>query len=331
MLLERAKREATRVGKRVLRPWRRRTRPHALILLYHRIAQPVSDPWRLCVSRENFRSHLEVLRRLCDIVPLAEIPRRLAPASARQRTPVAITFDDGYVDNLVDGLPELRRFDAPATVFLATGWIGRGAGFWWDRLASAVFDPSHLPQSVELPMLEGGFRWRRGPHDERTERRSLHRALWERCQLLPEDQREATLAALDAQLGESSRAADARPMQPDEVRQLHASGLVTIGAHTASHRPLPSLSIPEQESEITNSREACLALTGITPTSFAYPYGEVGDEAPRLVQQAGFALACSTVEELVWPGRDRFLLPRVSVNDLDATRFERWLRRNWLC
>ena len=47
---------------------------------------------------------------------------------------VALTFDDGYVDNLVFGKPRLEAADLPATVFLATGYIDRFEPFWWDEL-----------------------------------------------------------------------------------------------------------------------------------------------------------------------------------------------------
>jgi hypothetical protein len=74
----------------------------------------------------------------------------------------------------------------------------------------------------------------------------------------------------------------------------------------------------------------CRDLTGVAPTCFAYPHGEVAEVSPQLVERAGFDLACSTVEELVWPGRNPYLLPRVSVGNLDVMRFERWLRSVWL-
>lgn len=66
-----------------LRSWasrrRRRTRePHGLILLYHRIACAMADPWNLAVSPKNFRGHLEVLRRIGHVAPLTELPERMA-------------------------------------------------------------------------------------------------------------------------------------------------------------------------------------------------------------------------------------------------------------
>lgn len=331
MLVNRLQGEATRVAKWVLRPWRRRTRAHALILLYHRIARPGSDPWKLCVTPENFRGQLRALQRHCEFVPLTAIPGCLAAGRPAGRTPVAITFDDGYVDNLRNALPILRAFDAPATVFLATGWIGNPQGFWWERLASIVLESSRLPAEIDLPIGTRNFTWRRGAQDEQRQRAKLHRDLWQRCQSLPEDQRETTLAHLERLFGVvSMQDSEARPMRPDEVREMHASGLMSIGAHARTHRPLPALSEAEQASEISGSMQDCRDLTGVAPTCFAYPHGEVAEVTPQLVERAGFDLACSTVEELVWPGRNPYLLPRVSVGDLDAKRFERWLRSVWL-
>lgn len=333
MITTRARGEAVRAAKRVLRPWRRRSRAHALILLYHRVARARSDPWNLCVSPGNFCGQLEVLGRHCEIVPLLELPNRLAAGRPTGRTPVAITFDDGYVDNLRNALPALRAAGAPATVFLATDWIGRSDGFWWDRLAAAVLESPRLPAEIHLQIGNAAFDWHAvrlgGP--ARRQRVRLHRELWQFCQSLSGSGRDLALARLDEIFGVVSTGdPDARPMRPDEVRELHGSGLVSIGAHAQSHRPLPGLSESEQVAEICGSRDACRSLTGVAPECFAYPHGEVAPGSPRLVERAGFALACSTAEDLAWPDRDLYQLPRVSVGDSDAGRFESWLTGTWL-
>ena len=75
MITTRARGEALRIAKWVLRPWRRRRRAHALILLYHRVANARSDPWKLCVSPGNFRAQLEVLGRYCRVSALDRTAR----------------------------------------------------------------------------------------------------------------------------------------------------------------------------------------------------------------------------------------------------------------
>lgn len=41
-----------------------------------------------------------------------------------------LTFDDGYADNLTNALPVLKKFGAPATVFVITGDVGKKNVVW---------------------------------------------------------------------------------------------------------------------------------------------------------------------------------------------------------
>ena len=66
---------------------------------------------------------------------------------------VALTFDDGYVDDLVAGKPRLAAADVPATVFLATGYLDRPGAIWSDELAK-LFLLENGPQRFEL-MVRG--------------------------------------------------------------------------------------------------------------------------------------------------------------------------------
>ena len=56
-------------------------------------------------------------------------------AAELPRNALAITFDDGYRDNLTHAAPILARHGLPATIFLATGFIGTAEVPWFDRLA----------------------------------------------------------------------------------------------------------------------------------------------------------------------------------------------------
>src|SRR3954470_15948888 len=107
--------------------WSRR-RPPALILLYHRVATPTRDPQLLSVSPERFAEHLEVVRRCAEPVALAGI---LAQGEGPR---AAITFDDGYADNLHEAAPLLAAAGVPATVFVVSGQVGTTDEFWWDEL-----------------------------------------------------------------------------------------------------------------------------------------------------------------------------------------------------
>src|SRR4051794_20071252 len=113
--------------------WLLERRGAIAILLYHRVTALDSDPQQLAVTPEHFDEHLRVLREICTPVELADVPRMLRARRLPKR-PVAVTFDDGYRDNLHEAKPLLERHGVPATVFVASGYVGSGREFWWDEL-----------------------------------------------------------------------------------------------------------------------------------------------------------------------------------------------------
>lgn len=104
--------------------------PGTLILLYHRVAEvDRRGGYRLAVSAANVRAQLEAL-----LPALRPLRLRDAAAALRAGRPLrgfAVTFDDGYADNL-DVLPILEELEIPATLFVTTGFLGSQEPFAWD-------------------------------------------------------------------------------------------------------------------------------------------------------------------------------------------------------
>ena len=74
--------------------------------MYHRIANPPVDPWGLAVQPDHFEEHLTVLRRSRRPLIMSEFFKRLERRTLPNDA-VAVTFDDGYVDNLREAKPRL--------------------------------------------------------------------------------------------------------------------------------------------------------------------------------------------------------------------------------
>ena len=136
---------AARAGRAIGGVLRRRS-PRGVILLYHRIAGPRYDPLLLDVSEFNFDAQLSLVSRTCVPLPLDEFEslRRGGRLPARA---VAVTFDDGYADNLHAAAPLLARHEIPATMFVTAGMIGSARGFPWDEADAG--SPSHRALTVE--------------------------------------------------------------------------------------------------------------------------------------------------------------------------------------
>ena len=147
-----------------------------LILMYHRIAEEPLDPWRMAVTPTHFEEQLSVLRRTRYPLPLSEFVRRLSddtlPANA-----VALTFDDGYQDNLVAAKPLLAAADIPAAVFVVTGFIDRQEEFWWDELVALLLHNSRNGIEVVIRGQSFHFDFRCKSKSEVTEFGHIKKAI----------------------------------------------------------------------------------------------------------------------------------------------------------
>ena len=113
-------------------------------------------------------------------------------------------------------------------------------------------------------------------------------------------------------------------LTPGMIRELQDDGW-EFGAHTVSHRHLPSASEAEARDEIAASRRAVEGLTGRPCRSFAYPFGRYRPEHVEMVREAGFESAVTTRKAIAPLARvDPLELPRLSMVG-QMNRFEFWL------
>ena len=87
--------------------------------------------YRLGVSEEVFAAQLDLLVQVgLAPVTVAEGLAFLESGAAGRR--VAMSFDDGYADNVTRALPLLAARGARASFYLTAGWIERREPAWWD-------------------------------------------------------------------------------------------------------------------------------------------------------------------------------------------------------
>jgi peptidoglycan/xylan/chitin deacetylase (PgdA/CDA1 family) len=277
---------------------RRPQRPEegqAVILMYHSISAGRPDPWNLCVAPELFAEQAQMLSDRFRVVSLTEL-RRARTTGERLTRAVAITFDDGYRDNLLAAEPILDEHGLPATVFVTTGYVDSDRDFWWDELETFCATTG-----------------------------AASRELWQQLQALTHEERNERLDALWASI-DTPRPTASLPLSQAELKRLAAGGLVAIGAHTVTHPHLSSLPAPAQRHEIEASKAYLSDITGPVQ-DFSYPHGDFSAETRALVQSAGFEAACTTHARPVTRTTNLFELPRIQVGNWDAEVLERELER----
>jgi peptidoglycan/xylan/chitin deacetylase (PgdA/CDA1 family) len=102
----------------------------------------------------------------------------------------------------------------------------------------------------------------------------------------------------------------------DQIRELAASGLVTIGTQGAAHPHMAGMSRRDVTDDLARARRRLAEeLGGKLPELLAWPFGEASAEAQAAAREAGFTAAFGQHSGVVWPRGDHFHLPRFALNE----------------
>ena len=110
----------------LLRPGR--IRPGFRVLLYHAVGTPLLyDTYGMGISPRLFERHIKTLVTHPYLTPVSFAAAELTPPPTTPPAQVAVTFDDGYKDNLQVAAPILLRYGIPFTVFVTSSYIQSGS------------------------------------------------------------------------------------------------------------------------------------------------------------------------------------------------------------
>ena len=312
---------ATVLGVPVFCRWLNRKR--VLILMYHGLVDDDRPTEWTQLAVTEFETQMRHLADHYSPVSLAEAVEYLQGRIDLPSNPAVVTFDDGYRSSYALGGPVLRKYRIPATVFITTALVGHGDDpsrpLWFDKvyrlapyLQTGEFDLSHLGLSRYIISR---------PKD----RLPVVEAICAQLKSVDPQRRQETLDRL-------AEAFDIRTM--DDSRYEGATWgevagalpLVTPGAHTVNHEILSHLTPEEAGDEISESRRIIEEETGTAVHFFAYPNGrreDFTDDTKRLVAQAGFRAAVTTIGGLNQPGDDIYELKRVGIGSYSSFK---WFR-----
>jgi peptidoglycan/xylan/chitin deacetylase (PgdA/CDA1 family) len=267
-----------------------------------------------------FREQLRAMARRFAVVPLD----REEAASAGRRPTLALTFDDGYRDNATLVADLLTEVGLPATFFVVTSFLDGTDYPWWERL-SAIF--AH--EAVASVEVDGRIRDLRSAGGREEARQDAVR-LCLAADLARRDQLMAALEESAGPAGDEAVAATraATPMMTwADATALRDAGFA-IGSHTDRHPILSREDPAAVTAELAHSKQRLEAELGSAVTTFAYPNGTAGDfddTAVRLVREAGYRHAVTTVPGLNVGGTDPLRLRRLMLEpQLGSARAARW-------
>jgi peptidoglycan/xylan/chitin deacetylase (PgdA/CDA1 family) len=257
-----------------------------------------------------------------DIVSLDEACARMAAtdgnggerAAPQQDRPFAcFTLDDGYRDNRDYAYPIFKSYGAPFTVYVASDFADGRGELWWLTLEDVVRAADCL--TVEIEGRPRTFQCR-----DEVERTKAFDAVYWWLRTKPDaDVREFVRQLAEAHGIDPLARCRELVMNWDELRELAADPLVSVGAHTVSHAAVARLPADEARQEISDSIARLEGELGRPCRHFSFPYGDSSSVSPRdieITRELGLQSAVTTGKGFVASGaaRDMQCLSRVSLN-----------------
>lgn len=282
------------------------------IFIFHRVLDNPDPLFPGEPDCARFDQIASILSALFNVIPLAEAVDRLKNNDLPSRA-ACITFDDGYRDNYTNALPILRKYNLPATVFIATDYI-QGETMWNDVVIESIRSYSGRVALSDVDVIAESCA-------SVKQKRDLIQKIIPQIKYMPQAKRSEMVKAIADQCAYQPKQL---MMCEKEVLALRDGG-VSIGAHTCSHPILMCADNQDAKLELSKSKEVLEALLKDKVSLFAYPNGKPGEDYSardvELVKKLGFKAAVSTTNKVATCSDSIYELPRFTPWDTQRAKF----------
>ena len=297
-------------------------RKQIVILMIHGVMDdrdnPIWKPLRPQLARTKLEEYLRVLSRRYRFVSLINAVEMLQGRKPIQPYSLVLTFDDGYRNNLTHALPILRRYSAPATFFVPTGFLDNPRPFWFDRLDYALQQAQVNGREVRIGKLtfclensnKKALResYKRLRHAAKEQQISDLEFLQQMEQLAVQFEEESGRALSDIQENDDWSAILTR----DQLG-VQSNGYVTFGSHTVDHIRLGLVDSAIARDQLIRSKKDIEHHTSRPCLSLCYPNGSFTDETIAIARKCGYLCGVTTREGTNTAGDDVMRLRRINV------------------
>ena len=272
------------------------TPPSVTILNYHRIAESTEelaatrfDSETYSCTAADLREQIRAIRKFADIISMDDLARLVRERRRPGRHAVALTFDDGYIDNYSLAFPVLKQERCPACFFIPTRPIEERVLGWWDQIAYVLKTAENKVFKIDYPEVI---------HIDlvRDSADSVARNVFsviKRHTEIDYDRLIAELADAAGSTPPGTQEASSQLMSWAQIREMQDGGM-TIGAHGHTHFIFSHMSAEAQREDIRVCHDILRKKIGKKPLYLSYPVGNRNHytkTTQRIARELGFQLA----------------------------------------
>lgn len=291
-----------------------------LIIMYHGVSRNnrnAINGRHLLVDR--FEKHLIYFKKNFDIVPLEELCQMKLKGIRNRKHTIALTFDDGYQNNISNALSLLEKYQIPATFFISSEGLKESNNNYIQPSDYLDLINHSLKDTVEI----NGAKFRKGKY-HLVDAANKKSSVYEFINSLDSSSFKRAFSDLRRRYPYAEVTANIdndfyRVITRSELNKLRSSTLITVGSHGHSHINLVSLSEDDVRSELQISRDVFLECGVDTWYYLACPYGNFDGTTLAISRKLGyrFLIAGGSVE----PGQSSEVFPRIGILNLASFAF----------
>ena len=293
-----------------------RTATGSAVLIYHGIDKTGNRNFNTrFLSRDHFESHLQAYIKHFDIVSLSDLSLGKID---RNRFSVALTFDDGYLNNIEYALPLLAKYDLPATFFVTAITSTDDPVLWTDLIDIAAYirkDEITVRNIVYRPSRK--FPW--GHYAYIDDKGTDLKYLAKKSDQAFKDEMLSALRSKFSLKDHPELWPYYKQMGTEELKSLSRTKNIEIGAHGLFHNNLAEIDISDAESEMRFCKEYLESILGTKVNSFAYPDGSYSDELVEIAKKAGYEYQYIMDKNIAKRGNEPQVISRFTINPYIST------------
>jgi len=242
------------------------------VLAYHSISAITLPSLEIEQEPASFEQQVRYLIKNYRVISADDFLRCRADGGNFPKNAVMITFDDGYRDNYVNAFPILKKYSAPAVIFLTTDPIETGEPLFYDALRQAITNTSRRL----LDLRESGLRqYAIEPGNDLLNSMTV-REIIALSKTLDKSKKDRLIDTIRQQLDVNGNHNNRIYLSWDEIAEMSAHG-IEFGGHTKSHPQLSRLAYEECRHELETSKQIIEQRLGKKVRMLAYPFGSKND------------------------------------------------------
>lgn len=266
------------------------------------------------IEADLFRKCISALSTMGQALSMDQLLQHCEQQKPFPPNSFAITFDDGFENNISIAAPILEDFNVPSTIYVTSGFVEHNGMSWIDRIEYAV-------ASAENQILK--VNWSSDDYilEDAESRIAFLKAVRKYVKGTPSCDANGFADEVCARLGKPGKLSSDDEldlkMSWEQVKTANESDLITIGGHSHVHEILSFLTPEKLVSEIDSSLDMIYNKAGVLPTHYSYPEGLEHCYSPEVIavlKERGVKCCPTAIDGENTQYADPFHLRRVMIN-----------------